>query len=85
MKHWIMPISADFEDLDTNPNKDVLVVWRTHTKFTVGDIAYFYIKAPEKRIGYRLQVNQTGLPAKAFLSGERDYINNDFYYWKNDE
>lgn len=85
MKHWIMPISADFEDLDTNPNKDVLVVWRTHTKFTVGDIAYFYIKVPEKRIGYRLQVNQTGLPTKDFLSGERDYINNDFYYWKNDE
>lgn len=79
MKYWIMPISADFEDLNTNPNKDVLVVWRTHTKFNIGDIAYFYIKAPEKRIGYRLQVNRTNLPSKDFLSGKLDYINHEYY------
>lgn len=85
MKYWIMPISTDFVNLDTRQGEDVFVVWRTHTKFNVGDIAYFYIKAPEKRIGYRLQVNQTGLPNKEFLSGERGYINNDYYYWRNDK
>lgn len=79
MKHWIMPISADFENLDTRQGEDVFVVWRTHTKFNVGDIAYFYIKAPERRIGYRLQLNRINLSPKDFLSGKRAYINHEYY------
>ena len=83
MKHWIMPIIADFESLDTQEGKTVFIVWRTHTHFSVGDIAYFYIKHPEKRVGYKLQVSQVDMPAKDFLSGKKEYINHE-YYQKDD-
>lgn len=79
MKHWIMPIIADFESLDTQEGKNVYIVWRTHTHFSVGDIAYFYIKHPEMRVGYKLQVSRINLPANDFLSGKRAYINRDYY------
>jgi 5-methylcytosine-specific restriction protein A len=83
MKHWIMPIIADFESLDTQEGKNVFIVWRTHTHFSVGDIAYFYIKHPEMRVGYKLQVSRTNLPAKDYLSGKKEYINHE-YYLKDD-
>lgn len=83
MKHWIMPIIADFESLDTQEGKNVYIVWRTHTHFSVGDIAYFYIKHPEMRVGYKLQVSQINLPAKDFLSGKKVYINHEYY--QNDD
>lgn len=74
-----MPILSDFECLDTQEGKNVYIVWRTHTHFSVGDIAYFYIKRPEKRVAYRLQISRIDLPAKNFLSGEKAYINHEYY------
>lgn len=74
-----MPIIADFESLDNQEGKNTFVVWRTHTHFSVGDIAYFYIKHPEMRVGYKLQVSRINLPANDFLSGKRAYINREYY------
>ncbi len=78
-----MPIIADFESLDTQEGKNVYIVWRTHTHFSVGDIAYFYIKHPEMRVGYKLQVSRINLPANDFLSGKRAYINREYYQNEN--
>lgn len=74
-----MPILSDFECLDTQEGKNVYIVWRTHTHFSVGDISYFYIKRPEKRVAYSLQISRIDLPAKNFLSGEKAYINHEYY------
>lgn len=66
MAHWLFPANKKFYDVFGAFSKKE-TYWPTNTKVEIGDLAFIYLSAPFKQIGFLCKVTEIGLSFEVAL------------------
>ena len=79
MTHWLFPANTKFYDV-LAAFAETDTYWPSNAKLAVGDVAYIYLAAPYKQIGFVCDVAEVGLKQNSimkyirpFFKGEMDH------------
>ena len=75
---WLIASSPKFFKLKECFDKYGCIYWNQHFNYRAGDTAYIYVSSPERKVTYKVAIEQSDLPYFKELEREREfYVNPD--------